>query len=431
MRYSSLAIFYLLAVVPSLGLVLDALASIAPAATKLVGIALKDGVLGALVVWGIFAVRTRTPGVFLVLSSTVAYCLLSLLWNEKQPGLEIIAASVRNYALYPLVFVVAYKLARTRAIESRRGLLFLIAGLVVNILVGGLQAVDLIGSPYLTMIGKEDATSVLVHGGFISYIEYAFYLSYCTALLALSQRHRSRGLLRSAIPIIVLISGILVVLSQSRTGIVTWGIAAMLFLAVRTSLRRALLVFAIFAPIALVLLFGFSPTHRLVAGDAAQDFRFAVILPFAIEGFYNAPWFGNGLGSYGAASVLGDYYGEGLEYLDSTLLAVALQFGIIGWILYFGFLAWQFKWIDNYARANNNVILRRANLVVASLALIYCAIFNFADGWPGAVYVFGWIGYMRGWLGYRNVFAPRRSPMSASDPDISVRTMPVASPGAI
>ncbi len=395
MRFSSLAASYFLLIVPGLNIAFDALTVAAPDSTKVVGILLKDGLLLLLVVWAIVTWRTNTPGVFAALFTVVAYCILSSLWNEKRQSWEVIAAAVRNYGLYPLVFMLTYRLGQVGAGQSQLVIKIFIYGIVLNLILGLLQASGFIGSPYLKMIGKDDGSFVWVHGAFVSYIEYAFYLSYCIVLLILVHDGVKRHSAGSTLLPLVALSGLLVILSQSRTGIAAWALAALAFTAITTSPRRAIVLLALAVPTTIALLFQFLPTHRLLTGEAAEDFRFVSILPFAVDAFAAAPFFGSGLGSYGAASVLGDYEGEGIEYLDSTILSVALQFGIFGFLAYFGFIVSQFVWIDTRARRYGNRGLRMANLVVAALTLLYSAIFNFADGWPGAIYAFGWLGYMR------------------------------------
>lgn len=142
----------------------------------------------------------------------------------------------------------------------------------------------------------------------------------------------------------------MIIRTDSRLGMVGFMLASLLFIAVWASTRWRTQRDSLFGPATLlaypVLFCGFITAtffvgrlHAMVWGSGAQQYstesrklQFAMGIPKVLS----HPW-GYGIGR--SAEVLGFTNGAGILTIDTYYLAVALEFGIVGFIVYYGMFA--------------------------------------------------------------------------------------------
>lgn len=396
MTYNSLLFFYYTMVVPYLGAFLDLAVLVSSDSAKFVAIFFKDFLLFILILSSLNFFIIRKFGIFLIFSSF--YYLSSILWNDINLNFEVALAGIRNSVIYPITFFIGLKYSLSNNKNSSKFIMLFTASVYFNLISGLLQALGLLDSYYLLAIGKDNGLSdyVWVHGGFISYIEYAFFLTFASLTYAILFYKGISKVSTRKLLMILFLCLIMVLVSQSRTGAMAFLLITILLIYYFNSKVKFVTLIALFSLIVFFIFMITPISHRLLSSEASEDIRFVYILPLAYEFFIKSPIIGNGLGSFGAATTFSNNIDTGFEYLDSSILSILLQFGIIGFILYFGFILFNFYHIHRCLLIKNDSALIFANTSVFILFIIYSFLFNFIDGWPGAIFIYSWLGFMRG-----------------------------------
>jgi hypothetical protein len=397
--YTNFFWFYVLAIVPLIGFFLDIFSLISPINVKIIGLFLKDFPIIILVLFTFFIFRKNVINKNTILLIIILlYFVISYYWNNENSNINIIGAALRNEILYPCLFFVAYKIGSKTNFKEYSQFKLLVFSFSINILLGFLQYNEILATPYkeLNSLGGGDNSFAWVHGGMISYIQLSFFLSLSIIIFSLIiDKLTVLKIYKKMIKIFILSASlILIISSQSRLGLIIYFISSLSIL-LRDKVILFVFIFTIIISGIYFIFFGinFEINHRLLNFDGS-DPRFEHIYPYAIDLISKQLFFGYGLGSYGPATIVGDEIVNGLNYLDSTYLSLLLQFGLIGFILYIFFTCYVFFQIHQMS-----VILRKYDLVLANIltliiVIIYCAFFNFANAWPGSVFVFCWMGYI-------------------------------------
>lgn len=384
---------YILGVVPMLGLLLDGLATLNfdYQSLKIISIILKDGVLIVAVVMAAFASfttrrLTQTFRLTFPIVLLVSYFGLRILIAPPASS-DTELAAFRNYCLYPLTFLIAAIYAQLNNGYTRLDVKLFWAAISLNLILAVSQFLEFIPSAFASLGAVSEGTFVLVHGGFNSYIELSAALAF-SALVIASGSRRSHA--PSLVVVFLLVATLVVILSQSRTGLVAMICTSLVVIRNQLSYYRSLFIIIIFL-IGLTLYYSDGILNRIFL--TTEDPRFSRIWPFAISVIAQNPLTGSGVGSFGSATSAGNDGMTGMEYLDSSLLSIFVQTGVTGFLLYLSIL---FFYICSILRSAWRVGLSsvaRAHIAAVLVTFGYSALFNFLDGWPGAIFAFGWLGY--------------------------------------
>jgi len=391
---------YFFIIIPFLGLIYDVLAYIGldREKIKLFGLLFKDFLIIILILHAIYIILFKNKNNIKShsdLTPIITIIMIGVLWltpNISNLSWPVIMASIRNYIIYPLSFIAGYYVNYNASVygnENKVKLLYF--SFIVNCILAVLQYFQIVTSPYAE-IGLPSGSFILVHGGFISYIELGFFIAISILILSLLKNRFFLSIFLALIGIIV------VVLSQSRAGLLNSIISLFCLLSIKINKILLILLFIIiYFLLMLTPLIDIEVLARF--SNSSSDPRYLYILPYAIKEFSLHPYLGSGIGSSGAASTVDletAFIGE--QYLDSSILSMILQFGIIGFFLIqicFYFIISKIYKLLKVVKMNQ---FRFQFFVFLLLCFLYSIFFNFIDGWPGSIWFYGGLGYVLGYL---------------------------------
>jgi hypothetical protein len=268
-----------------------------------------------------------------------------------------------------------------------------------------MEIVNVYQSPYLNLIGKRGDFRVgdfdFSSGGFISYIELSYFLS--ISILGIEVTTPRRYISGSPFGWFSVLACLVVsAYSQARTGFLTCLLAIfarLYYLKSRIGKALIFILFLLSAMLSYYYIIDLGVILRL--SSTLEDPRFIFLTSTFLQEFISSPFFGHGLGSFGASATAifkaqEQFTGINTYYVDSTLLSLLLQTGLVGTIIYFCLI-----FISCY-RVLSGIKLAYGRkymgllLIFIIISILYSAFFPFIDGWPGAIYFFGILGFAAG-----------------------------------
>jgi len=326
------------------------------------------------------------------------YMISSLSKSYGDIGLLGSALSIRNtFAYVPVLFMTLYAFREKKDIEAIANLIVYIT-IVINIY-AILQFIFRYVSPYLIITGNEwKAEHGYINSSFISYIELSLFCNLAIFLLLSIRKYLVKKYL---VLFAVITSGIAILIIQSRTGIIV-----LMMILVISSVRYKIIKFRYIAATASLLILcllllpviSHLESHRLLQSNIFEDVRFisvwAQLIPVSLDRII----FGHGMGYYGPsatkAAELGNFSIE-TSYVDSSLISLFLNGGIIGLGLFLIFIFIVFRYLKKITKICQDPFLKnllKGIRLSILIIVIYSVVFNCIDGFPGAIYFWFLLG---------------------------------------
>ncbi len=399
-------LLYFFLVIPFLKIFLDMSLNISfleysgMAVAQIVGLFLKDVFLIVLVISSISNLRPKefddTKPIFLV-SGLAAIWLIPSLFTLNAP---VILSAIRNYIIYPLSFLPAYQFAlnsQSKFFSSKNSKFIIFLVLWLNIIFATIEILNIYQSPYLELIGKRGDFRVgdfdVSSGGFISYIELSYFLS--ISVLGIEVTAPRRYIIGSPFGWLSVLACLLVSFySQARTGVLTCLLAIFARLYYLKSRIGKALIFILFLLSAMLLWYYIINLDVIVRfSNILEDPRFIFLTSNFLQEFISKPFFGHGLGSFGASATVifrsqEQFATSDSYYVDSTLLSLLLQTGIVGSSIYCYLIFNTCYHVLTRIKLAYGGKYMGLLLTFIIISILYSAFFPFIDGWPGAIYFF-------------------------------------------
>lgn len=398
----------------------------------MVGLFFKDIILGIIFLsaipflFNLGQKKVKDIYPILNLSLFIIISVIASILSNNLPA-HVILATIRNYIFYPFCFIPSYQFGLSHGSWYVRTYLKKVIYIVLwlTIIIAMAQIFDFFEFPYQSIVNK--GTFKFISGGFISYIELGNFISLCPILLSLLNKNlsvnKNSNLYKFTISrsylfeiATIFVSILIVGLSGSRLGLVCGLVNSIYYY--HSSKESSIYNYG-FKYLFLIALLGFLSyyfyttlqTSRFVY--LVQDSRFNSFYSLLIEQF-DSPFFGKGLGTFGASSTVvigsredsvidfgqGQYiegqYIEG-QYVDSSFISIILQIGFLGFTVYLTLIIKIINrvFIGLKLISDNGRFKFAFQLFLANVFIYSCA-FPYIDGWNGAMYFFGTLGFITG-----------------------------------